>query len=91
MRTATDGVVALALISESISRCVILDVRMPKMDGYEFARHLRTQYRDDIVLIAISRHAPSEPEVSATFSIVDHYLQKPLNFEDFGKLLPSLA
>jgi CheY-like chemotaxis protein len=90
VRTATDGAAALALISEWAPHCVILDVRMPNMDGYEFARHLRAQYRDDIVLIAISGHAATEPEVSATFSIVDHYLQKPLDFAELDKILPSL-
>jgi DNA-binding response OmpR family regulator len=91
VRTATDGAAALALIGESAVHCVILDVRMPNMDGHEFARHLRAQYRDDIVLIAISGHSATEPEVAATFSIVDHYLQKPFDFGALGKILPSLS
>ena len=91
VRTAMGGAVALALIAEAAPHCVILDVRMPNMDGYEFARHLRAQYCDDIVLSAISGHASTEPEVMATFSIVDHYLQKPLDFAEFDKILPALT
>ena len=91
VRTATDGAAALALIAEAAPHCVILDVRMPNMDGHEFARHLRAQYRDDIVLIAISGHASTDPEVMATFNIVDHYLQKPLDFAELDRILPHLA
>jgi DNA-binding response OmpR family regulator len=91
VRTATDGAIALAMIARSLPHCIILDVRMPNMDGYEFARHLRAQYRDDIVLIAISGHAPTEPQVLATFSIVDHYLQKPIDLGELDKILPALT
>lgn len=91
VRIATDGASALALIAEAAPHIIILDVRMPRMDGHEFARHLRAQYGDDIVLIAISGHAPTEPEVMATFRIVDHYLQKPVDFVDLDKILPHLA
>jgi DNA-binding response OmpR family regulator len=90
VRTATDGLAALALIGQETPHCVILDVRMPNMDRYEFARHLRAQYRNDIVLIAMSGHATTEPEVLATFSIVDHYLRKPLDFGELDKILPLL-
>lgn len=91
VRTTTDGASALALVAASIPHCVILDVRMPAMDGHDFARHLRAQYQDDIVLIAISGHAATHPDVMATFGIVDHYLEKPFDFDELDKILPSLC
>jgi DNA-binding response OmpR family regulator len=57
----------------------------------EYAQRVRAQYQDDIVLITISGHAATEPEVIATFSIADHYLQKPFEFSELDKILPWLS
>ena len=64
---------------------------MPGMNGHEFAQILRERYNDDIVLIAMSGHASTVPEVAATFGIVDHYFQKPFDFAELDKILPSLS
>jgi CheY-like chemotaxis protein len=39
--TATDGQDALAKVAERVPRLVLLDMRMPVMDGWRFARALR--------------------------------------------------
>ena len=87
---ARDGQDALARIAIARPHCVILDVRMPHMDGLAFARQLRSLHGDDVVLIAISGYPADSPEVAGTFEIVDHYLPKPLDFDALGKVLPKL-
>lgn len=91
VRTAHDGEGALVLIEDSPPHCVILDVRMPRLDGQALAQKLRERYRDDMVLIAISAFAPDDPVVKATFDIVDHYLRKPFDLEELDKILPRLS
>jgi two-component system, OmpR family, response regulator len=90
VRTACDGLGALVLIEQAQPHCVILDVRMPRLNGHAFARELRARYRDDIVLIAMSGFEPDDPAVKGTFEIVDHYLRKPFDFAELDKILPSL-
>ena len=90
VRTAHDGEGALVLIEESPPHCVILDVRMPRMDGHALAQELRARFGDDMVLIAISAFAPEDPVVKATFDIVDHYLRKPFDLEELDRILPRL-
>ena len=41
---AADGVEALERISEVLPDVALVDVRMPRMDGIEFVRHLRQEY-----------------------------------------------
>lgn len=89
-RTASDGAAALALVQTFLPHCVLLDVNMPGMDGLEFARHMRTRFVDDVVLIAVTGAPPSDATVKATFGLVDHYLQKPIHFPDLDKILPPL-
>lgn len=91
VRTALDGHDAMAMVEAMQPHCVILDVQMPRLDGYQFAQRLRAKYGDDIVLIAMSGRARDEPEVAGTFRIVDHYLQKPFAFAELDKVLPDLA
>ena len=87
---AGDGAEALALIDEHRPHCVLLDIGMPGMDGFELTRQLRERYQDDIVLIAVTGREADDERVSKTFARVDHYLQKPVDPDDLKKLLPPL-
>ncbi|HEY4066085.1 MAG TPA: response regulator [Burkholderiaceae bacterium] len=88
--TAQDGAEAMTLIEQHQPHCVILDVLMPRVDGYAFAQQLRARHGDDIVLIAMSGYGHEHPQVARTFGIVDHYLQKPFDLAELDKILPSL-
>jgi DNA-binding response OmpR family regulator len=88
---ATGGSQALELIDQHRPHCVLLDVGMPGMDGYELTRQLRDRYGDDIVLIAVTGREKDDERVSGTFARVDHYLQKPVDPDVLKKLLPPLA
>jgi CheY-like chemotaxis protein len=89
-RTARDGADAVAVIKGFRPHCVVLDVRMPRMDGFELSRFLREKYRDDIVLVALTGVAPQDDErVTMTFGLVDHYLSKPIDMAQLEKILPA--
>ena len=87
---ATGGQEALGLIEEHRPHCVLLDVGMPGMDGFELTQALRDRYGDDIVLIAVTGREKDDERVSETFARVDHYLQKPVDPDVLRKLLPPL-
>ncbi|MEO8806807.1 MAG: response regulator [Burkholderiaceae bacterium] len=89
--TANSGEEAIVLIEERMPRCVILDVDMPGIDGYELVTLLRHRYRHDIVLIAVTGWTDSEARVADTFSVVDHYFQKPVDPKALCALLESLG
>jgi CheY-like chemotaxis protein len=88
VRTAGDGVQALQITAEFNPHCVLLDIGMPRMDGFALAKILRERFGDDIVLIAVTGKAKADARVSETFDRVDHYLQKPLDPALLRKALP---
>lgn len=88
--TAHSGEEAILLIEDRNPHCVILDIAMPGIDGYELATLLRHGYGDDIVLIAVTGWTNSVARVDDTFTVVDHYFQKPVEPEMLRRLLPGL-
>ena len=44
VRTASDGMRALERVAEEMPRLILLDMRMPVMSGWEFAREFRGRY-----------------------------------------------
>lgn len=89
--TAHSGEEAIVTIEDFRPHCVILDIGMPGIDGYELATLLRHRYNDDIVLIAVTGWTDSDARVSDTFSVVDHYYQKPVDPKRLRLLLPPLS
>ncbi|MDQ2780680.1 MAG: response regulator [Pseudomonadota bacterium] len=87
---AHDGLSALALVDESPPHCLLLDVKMPGLNGAELARRVRERHGNDIVLIAISGGNTDDAQVVDTFARVDHYLHKPIDAAMLTKVLPPL-
>ena len=89
VRTASDGLEALALIDEFNPVCLLLDLSMPNMSGQELARTVRAREGHSIVLVAVSGipnlHIRS-PEVAS----VDHWLAKPIDFNAFHKIFRKI-
>ena len=88
-RTASNGELALSVVTEFEPRSVVLDVHMPSMDGNELAAMLRTYFGNEVVLIGMSGYPASDPSVAAAARWVDHYFRKPVDFEALAQVLPE--
>jgi FixJ family two-component response regulator len=63
------------------TRCLILDVRMPGMNGFELHRQLRATHRD-IPVIFITAHGNEASRLQALKEGAMDYLYKPFSDED---------
>ena len=76
--TAKDGVEAMALLQEHTPDVILLDIEMPRMDGYEVASHVRNDARlADIPIIMITSRVGDKHRARAIELGVDDYLGKP--------------
>lgn len=82
-QTADSGPMALDVVRATAPDIILLDIMMPKMDGYEVCRRLKADEQTrDIPVIFISARENTEDKVKA-FSVggVD-YITKPLQIEE---------
>ncbi|HEV7611821.1 MAG TPA: Hpt domain-containing protein [Steroidobacteraceae bacterium] len=76
--TAKDGVDAVSLLQEHQPDIILLDIEMPRMDGYEVAAHVRNDPRlKDIPIVMITSRVSEKHRARAIELGVDDYLGKP--------------
>ena len=65
-------------------KLVITDIKMPIMDGIEFARAIRSSTRPDIPIIAITGFSVDKDIVRDLFNSI---IGKPFNLESLAKII----
>lgn len=81
--TAKDGIDAVAQLQENIPDVMLLDIEMPRMDGYELATHIRNDERlKDIPIIMITSRTGEKHRQRAMEIGVNKYLGKPYQEAD---------
>src|SRR6266516_2979273 len=92
VQVARDGVEALEMISNETPAGVLLDIEMPRMDGYELMATVRAQeqYRTLPIVILTSR-AASKHQQRAMQLGASAYVVKPYQDEELINILNSLV
>jgi chemosensory pili system protein ChpA (sensor histidine kinase/response regulator) len=76
--TARDGIDAVAILAEHVPDIILLDIEMPRMDGYELAAHVRGDARlREVPIIMITSRVGEKHRARAIELGVDDYLGKP--------------
>ena len=83
--TAKDGLDAISVIADNKPDVILLDIEMPRMDGYEFASHVRNDPSiADVPIIMITSRVGDKHRARAIELGVNDYLGKP--FQDAALL-----
>jgi DNA-binding response OmpR family regulator len=80
VRTAAEGRAALARIAEEMPALVLLDMRMPGMDGWEFAREFRARHGRAAPIVVVT--AAEDARGRAEEIDADGWLAKPFDLDD---------
>lgn len=79
--TATNGEEALQVMDREHIDLVVLDIMMPKMDGYEFTRILRESNNNLPILMVSAKQLPEDRHRGFIVG-TDDYITKPIDVEE---------
>lgn len=91
-RVTYDGPSALQVAPTFRPELALLDIGLPVMDGYELAKHLRTQRPDGgLQLVAVTGYGQESDRLRSKEAGFDAHLVKPIDFNTLGSLLKRLG
>ena len=91
LRTANDGAEAVALCKEWSPRLVLLDLRMPTMNGFEAMRQIRAEHGSTVKILALSAGVFAENRQQALDAGADMFLGKPFRQGDLLERIKQLT
>ena len=91
VRIASDGLDAVEQAALFQPDIVLMDIGMPRLDGYEAARRIRSQgWSRDTLLVAVTGWGPSDNSDEATAAGFDRHFTKPLDPAELRRLVGSI-
>lgn len=93
---ANDGFEALELVQQALFDLILLDLKMPNMDGFEFLDALRQLQEGagtsaPAIVILTSSESPADKAKAAQYPMVKGYLTKPLKREHVNQVVNWLS
>lgn len=89
--SATNGQEALQLVEKHQPHLIVTDIAMPKMDGFELVKRVRSQPIFRLLpVIFLTAHTSTEERIRGYQLGCDNYLPKPFELEELGVVIRSL-
>jgi PAS domain S-box-containing protein len=88
VHAAFDGIEAVGAATTFQPNLMLLDIGLPKLNGYDVARRIRVEHGNEVVLVALTGWGQDEDRRRSREAGFDHHLTKPI---EFGALQAILA
>lgn len=91
VKEAADGLEAIELVSREVPDAILLDMSLPRVDGYESARRIRQLPGcKNVPIIACTAYNRWEWRAKSISVGCNAFVSKPVDFEKLNKLLLQL-
>jgi signal transduction histidine kinase len=87
---AHDGEAAVAVAAQSPPQVAILDIGMPRLNGYDACRRIRAQLHPPPVMVALTGWGQAQDLANSRAAGFDRHLVKPVGAEDLQALLAEV-
>jgi CheY-like chemotaxis protein len=91
---ANDGIEALEILQEKMFAVILMDIQMPRMDGYETTANIRgwqTEYFQRVPIIACTSNSHDETKANIDKYRMNDFLIKPFTSEEIIKKINQFA
>jgi two-component system, response regulator len=76
----------------SIPKVILLDLKMPKVDGIEVLRKLKSDERKRIIPVVVLTSSKEEKDIVESYKLgVNAYIVKPVDFDKFAKAISEIG
>lgn len=90
IKMVTDGVQALDSIKNFMPKVILLDIMMPKIDGYEVCRQIRAHKElQGVKIIMVSARAMESERLKGIEVGADEYITKPFDEDVLLEMVKS--
>ncbi len=70
---------------------ILLDLRMPRMDGIEFLKIMKNNYKLKIIPVVVLTTSKEDEDKIESFNLgVSGYMMKPVNYKDFVEVIRTI-
>jgi len=77
---------------ESGPKVVLLDLKLPKMDGIEVLRRIKSDSRTKVIPVVVMTSSREDRDLVDCYNLgVNGYVVKPVEFEDFARAVSELG
>ena len=91
VRVANDGVEAVTIAAQFLPQLVLLDIGLPRLDGYEAARRIRAAQGTSVMLVALTGWGQDDDKERAREAGFDHHLTKPADPDVIHRLIAEIG
>ena len=93
---AHDGVEALEIAFSRAGaerpRVILLDLKLPKLDGLDVLRKLKSDERTRAIPVVVVTSSNQDPDIKTAYELgANSYVVKPVDFESFMKTMSQLG
>ena len=77
---------------QNIPKVILLDIKMPKVDGIEVLRRLKATEATKLIPVVIMTSSKEEQDIVRSYELgVNSFVVKPVLFQDFAKAVSELG
>ena len=88
---ASDGVRAVEVAASMRPDVVLMDLNLPRLDGFQAARQIRANPElKETVIVAVTAHRDPDMRARALAAGCNAFVTKPVDFEWLGELISNL-